>query len=79
MTVGRWRSAARSRRRSIIGLAIPLFAHPALEGEEAECIHNFALLDQIAALQAGADNIAAFGGDTQNVTLFGESAGCPQR
>jgi para-nitrobenzyl esterase len=41
----------------------------------AEQSGNFATLDLIAALQWVHDNIAAFGGNPDNVTIFGESAG----
>jgi para-nitrobenzyl esterase len=57
--------------------ALANFSHPALTKDAGpnEALGNFALTDAVAALEWIKRNVAAFGGDPNNVTIAGQSAG----
>jgi para-nitrobenzyl esterase len=74
-------NGARLARRGIVVVtmnyrlnALGLLAHPALTAETGAS-GNFAMLDLVAALHWVKQNISAFGGDSDQVTIAGESAG----
>jgi len=54
--------------------ALGELAHPALDAE-SHVGGNYGLMDQMQSLRWVRDNIASFGGDPNNVTIFGESSG----
>lgn len=70
-------------KRGIVIVTIPyrlnifgFLSHPELETEDPnQSTGNYGTMDQIAALEWVKQNIAAFGGDPENMTLFGQSAG----
>ncbi len=69
-------------KRGIVMVTIPYrlnvfgyLVHPDLETESASTPGNYGVKDQLAALQWIHRNITAFGGDPENITLFGQSGG----
>ena len=61
-----------------IGYRLNVFGflcHPEITAENPDAPANYALLDQAAAIQWVKRNIENFGGDSENITIFGQSGG----
>lgn len=74
--------AALARRGQVVVVTLQyrlgvlgLLWHPALADPSAEFAGNWCMQDLLAGLRWVRENIASFGGDADNVTIFGESAG----
>ena len=78
-----WYDGAAFAKQSVVLVSINyrlarfgFFAHPAISAESSDAVlGNYGFMDQIAGLQWVQRNIAAFGGNPDDVTIFGESAG----
>ena len=55
--------------------AFGFLAHPELTAQQPDAPGNFGHLDQLAGIRWAKENIAAFGGDPDNITIGGQSAG----
>lgn len=69
-------------RQGVVAVAIQyrlgllgFLSHPELSAQQGGTSGNYALMDQVAALRWVRDNIHLFGGDPDQVTIYGESAG----